>query len=75
VCSSDLLGEKPVIEPAPRGWNGPYLARPVPRDAWGHEYEYRTPGPSGLPYGIRSLGADGKEGGDGQDADITSWGG
>jgi general secretion pathway protein G len=67
------LWERPVLEPVPASWNGPYLARPVPRDPWSHEYEYRVPGPAGLPYGIRSLGADGKEGGDGQSADIQSW--
>lgn len=54
-------------------WRGPYLAKPVPADPWGGSYEYRVPGPDGLPFGIRSLGADGKEGGEGNDADIASW--
>jgi general secretion pathway protein G len=54
-------------------WNGPYLQKPVPRDAWGNAFEYSVPGPNGLPFGIRSLGSDGKEGGEGYAKDISSW--
>ena len=69
----DSLWEKPVLEPLPSGWNGPYVAKKIPTDPWGDKYEYRVPGPSGLPFGIRSLGADDAEGGDGENRDITSW--
>jgi general secretion pathway protein G len=44
--------------------------RALPNDPWGRPYIYVTPGESGRPYDMRSLGADGKEGGDGADADI-----
>lgn len=55
------------------GWNGPYLKKgQVPRDPWGQDYEYRAPGQDG-PYDIWSQGADGQEGGEGEDADIKSW--
>jgi general secretion pathway protein G len=54
-------------------WNGPYLNKPVPRDPWGADYEYQAPGQNNMPYSIRSFGADGREGGSGSDADITSW--
>ncbi len=64
----DALWEAPVIEPVPSSWNGPYLSQPVPDDPWGNPYEYRVPGPDGLPFGIRSLGP----GGDGAGS-ITSW--
>jgi general secretion pathway protein G len=64
------LWQKPTLEPLPEGWNGPYLAKPVPKDPWGNEYEYRKPGPSGLPFSIRSLGSDGQEGGDGAAKDL-----
>jgi general secretion pathway protein G len=67
------LWEKPVLEPVPSDWSGPYLTKAVPKDPWGHEYEYVVPGPSGLPFGIRSFGADGGEGGEGNDKDIVSW--
>src|SRR5690606_7939166 len=67
------LWEKPILEPVPRDWSGPYMEREIPLDPWDHPYEYRVPGPSGLPFGLRSLGADGMEGGEGEDADIVSW--
>jgi general secretion pathway protein G len=67
------LWEKPSTEPVPSLWRGPYVNRPIQKDPWGSPYEYFAPGRSGLPYGLRSLGADGKEGGDGDDADVSSW--
>ena len=60
----------------PRNWRGPYLSRLVPLDPWGRAYLYVQPGlanPSS--YDLVSLGRDGREGGAGEDADITSWGG
>lgn len=68
------LWEKPSTEPAPDSWDGPYISKPIQSDPWGKAYEYSAPGKGGLPFGIRSLGADGKEGGDGQDRDVASWG-
>jgi general secretion pathway protein G len=60
---------------APAGlnnWNGPYWKKAsVPKDPWGNEYRYLAPGQSG-PYDIVSFGADGKEGGEGVDKDITN---
>jgi general secretion pathway protein G len=44
----------------------------VPKDPWGNEYKYSAPGQAG-PYDIVSLGADGKEGGEGVNKDITNW--
>ena len=59
---------------APAGvnnWNGPYWKRStLPRDPWGSEYKYASPAQS-APYEIISLGADGKEGGDGPNKDIS----
>lgn len=54
-------------------WNGPYLRdRSVPADPWGNAYVYRSPGQHGN-YDIVSLGADGRDGGEGSNADVTSW--
>ena len=54
-------------------WNGPYWKRAtVPKDPWGNDYVYTFPGQHGA-YDILSYGADGKEGGDGADKDVTSW--
>ena len=53
-------------------WNGPYWKKSqLPKDPWGNEYRYTSPGQKGA-YDILSLGADGKEGGDGTNKDISS---
>jgi general secretion pathway protein G len=67
------LWEKPVIAPVPPSWNGPYLEKQVPKDPWGNEYVYKNPGDKNLPWTVISYGADGREGGEGQNADILSW--
>lgn len=67
------LWASPGEELAPEHWRGPYLSKPLPKDPWGNEYEYLVPGQGGLPFGIRSFGKDGSEGGEGNDADIVSW--
>lgn len=55
-------------------WKGPYLkSAGVPVDPWGQPYRYRSPGEHG-DFDIHSLGADGREGGTGDGADVTSWG-
>lgn len=69
----ESLRKKPSIEPVSQYWNGPYIYKDIPKDPWGNSYEYIVPGVDGNPYGIRSLGADGKEGGDEKNKDITSW--
>lgn len=69
------LRDAPLTGPAPRNWRGPYLRKVVPADPWGQPYIYTSPGienPS--QFDIYSLGRDGKQGGTGEDADITSWG-
>lgn len=68
------LWQAPVIEPRASNWRGPYLRKVVPTDPWGAPYAYRAPGmESGTGYDLLSLGADGKPGGEGEAADITSW--
>jgi general secretion pathway protein G len=53
-------------------WDGPYLAKAVPLDPWGHAYIYKAPGDHG-DIDLLSLGKDGQPGGDGLDADIANW--
>jgi general secretion pathway protein G len=54
-------------------WNGPYLKKgDVPKDPWGFEYQYRFPGQHG-GVDIWTLGADNREGGEGENADVASW--
>ena len=56
-----------------KGWNGPYLPKPVEMDAWQNPYEYTSPGEDGEPYNLLSLGADGRKGGENDNADISIW--
>jgi general secretion pathway protein G len=56
---------------ASRYREGGYIRR-LPDDPWGHPYQYRYPGKHG-PFDIYSYGADGQEGGEGDDADIGNW--
>jgi general secretion pathway protein G len=66
------LVKKPLIAPLPNNWkDGGYLER-VPNDPWGNAYQYLNPGVHG-EIDTFSYGADGKPGGDGNDADIGSW--
>jgi general secretion pathway protein G len=54
-------------------WNGPYWKKStLPKDIWNNEYKYASPGQHGA-YDLWSYGADGKEGGEGTNKDITSW--
>ncbi len=55
-------------------WRGPYSKKPIGKDPWGNPYGYRSPGEvTSLEYEVFSYGKDGEEGGEGDDADITSW--
>ena len=67
------LWEKPIITPVPAHWDGPYTDRQIPKDPWGNDYVYKNPGDKNLPFTITSYGADGKSGGEDQNADIFSW--
>jgi general secretion pathway protein G len=65
----EALVRKPDRPPVPRAWNpSGYLER-VPLDPWGNAYVYVA---DGGRYTLRSLGADGVEGGEGKFADLDS---
>lgn len=52
-------------------WRGPYLDNAgALSDPWGRAYQYRKPGTQDRPFDLYSLGADGQDGGEGDDADI-----
>jgi general secretion pathway protein G len=70
----EALVTRPTSAPEPRNWNPEgYLRQRVPLDPWGNPYNYMTPGQDGRPYDLWSFGADGREGGEGYDADIGNW--
>jgi general secretion pathway protein G len=52
-------------------WSGPYGKAEDLKDAWGNDYRYTIPGAS-KPFDLVSLGADGKEGGEGEAKDVTN---
>lgn len=54
------------------GWAGPYVRRSLLKDPWGNEWVYVEPGQHS-DFDLFSMGADGQEGGEGNDADIVSW--
>jgi general secretion pathway protein G len=65
----------PAGDPVARNWRGPYLRKEIPLDPWGRPYLYKSPGDvNPTSYDLISYGRDGKPGGEGEDADITSWG-
>ncbi len=63
---------RPASGPMPANWKtGGYVDR-LNKDPWGNPYQYLSPGVRG-EVDLFSLGADGKPGGTGVDADIGSW--
>ncbi|MCV4592875.1 type II secretion system protein GspG, partial [Escherichia coli] len=44
----------------------------LPKDPWGNDYQYLSPGEKGL-VDVYTLGADGQENGEGAGADIGNW--
>ena len=68
------LRVKPTIAPIPNNWQGPYVEKGIPNDAWGNPYHYECPGTYNQDgYDLASWGQDGRQGGDSNDADITNW--
>lgn len=66
----DALRVKPL---SANNWDGPYLQKEIPLDPWNNEYVYRFPGEYGDQPDIISYGADGREGGEDENADVVSW--
>lgn len=66
------LVEKPLGDPEAANWQDGGYVKKLPKDGWEREFVYVSPG-SGGDFDIVSYGADGAEGGTGNDADITNW--
>ncbi|MGZ5033772.1 MAG: type II secretion system major pseudopilin GspG [Usitatibacter sp.] len=66
------LVQRPTTNPVPGNWKqGGYLER-LPKDPWGGDYQYLSPGVKG-EIDVFSLGADRARGGEGNAADIGNW--
>jgi len=68
------LVQRPESGVIPKKWRqGGYLEKgKVPKDPWGNEYVYLSPGLKG-DFDILSYGADGVPGGENENKDITNW--
>lgn len=69
------LVERPTVGKIPKTWrDGGYLEKGVvPKDPWDRDYYYLCPGVQNRDFDLWSFGADGEQGGEGQDADVTNW--
>ena len=70
----EALVSKPEVGTLPRKWReGGYLeGSKIPKDPWGNDYIYLSPGIYG-DFDIMSYGDDNAQGGEGKDADVNSW--
>ena len=53
-------------------WDGAYISKSIPKDPWGNEYSYTSPG-SNSDYDLIAYGLDGTSGGEGENADVVNW--
>ena len=65
------LVEKPTSKPTPKNWKDGGYMQSLPQDPWGNAYIYLSPGLK-KDYDLMSYGADGKKGGEDENADITN---
>ena len=69
------LVEVPTVGRVPQKWReGGYLEKEtLPKDPWNNDYLYLSPGVHNKDFDLWSYGADGEEGGEGEDRDVTNW--
>jgi general secretion pathway protein G len=68
----DALVRKPGGQPEAKNWKtGGYIER-LPKDPWGNDYHYQSPGQHGS-FDVFTLGRDHQPGGEGVDADFGNW--
>ncbi|WP_104098366.1 type II secretion system major pseudopilin GspG [Stutzerimonas kunmingensis] len=68
----EALVKKPSGSPQPKNWNRDGYLKRLPKDPWGNDYQYLSPGTQGQ-FDLYSFGADGKPGGSDLNADIGNW--
>lgn len=67
----EALVSKPSGQPEPANWNNAGYLKTLPKDPWGNDYQFLSPGSNGN-YDLYSLGADKRDGGEGENADISN---
>ena len=70
----EALVSRPTTDPAPANYprDGYLSSLKVPKDEWGRDYIYLSPGRHGETFEIISYGSDGEPGGDGDAADLST---
>ena len=70
----EALVAKPVTPPIPQNYKpAGYLdSKSVPKDPWGRDFAYLCPGSGGEAFEVVCYGADGEEGGEDYDADLST---
>nr|WP_100689947.1 type II secretion system major pseudopilin GspG [Marinobacter aromaticivorans] len=68
----EALKSRPSGSPEPKNWNPDGYMKSIPKDPWGNDFQYVSPGVEG-PYDLYSYGSDGQEGGSDDAADISIW--
>lgn len=63
---------KQPVDPTITNYNSSGYLKSLPKDPWGNVYQYTSPGTNGREYEIATYGRDGKPGGAGYDADIST---
>ena len=73
----EALVQKPSTGVVPKNWReGGYLEKgKIPEDPWGKPYVYLSPGIKNKDFDLKALGADGEEGGEGENADVERYAG
>jgi general secretion pathway protein G len=66
------LVQRPTTNPVPGNWNAKGYLERLPKDPWGSDYQYLSPGVR-REIDVFSLGADRARGGEGSAADIGNW--
>lgn len=69
----EALLARPSTAPYAPNWKPDGYVKKLPLDPWGRPYQYFEPGAHGSAFDLFSLGADGKPGGRGVNADIGNW--
>ena len=68
----DALVKRPTGNPQPKNWNRDGYLKRLPKDPWGNDYQYLSPGTQGQ-FDLYSSRADDKPGGRELNADIGNW--
>ncbi|HEX9758001.1 MAG TPA: type II secretion system major pseudopilin GspG [Nitrospiria bacterium] len=68
----ESLVNKPSVGEIPRNWSEHGYISKIPKDPWGSDYSYLSPGTHG-EFDLMSYGADHEQGGEGKNADVENW--